>query len=484
MAIMLPLPRWMRLGVILSLGPLALAAADRPNIIFVMADDLGYGDLGCYGQEVIATPELDRMADEGLRFTQFYAGSTVCAPSRAVLMTGRHLGHVSVRGNAEKHIQRLLDSDVTVGGVLQDAGYDTALIGKWGLGEADTTSHPNDKGFAHFFGYLNQTQAHNYYPVYLWRERVQVPLRNEVQAAKRAGSNYHGGYAIKKVDYSHDLFFADALQWISQPRDEPFFLYLSPTAPHANNEATNDLGDGQEVPDYGDYADRDWPNPAKGQAAMIARLDRDMGRLLRRLDELGIADNTVVFFTSDNGPHNEGGFDITRFRPAGPLRGIKRDLYEGGIRVPLIVRWPGRIAPGGVSDHLGYFGDVIATCADLAGTEAPAGLDAISMVPTLLGKPMVQQAEHDYLYWEFYEQGGKQAIRRGNWKAVRAGLGMGPVELYDLASDVGETRDLAAEHPDIVAELTDLMAQAHVADPRWSPRGQAVPPPPLPTPVQ
>ncbi|WP_221030547.1 arylsulfatase [Actomonas aquatica] len=475
----------MAVAAVLALSTLAVAAAaDRPNIIFVMADDLGYGDLGCYGQELIATPRLDQMAAEGMRFTQFYAGASVCAPSRAVLMTGQHTGHVSVRGNASKEIQRLGDDDVTVGAVLQDAGYDTALIGKWGLGEADTTSHPNDKGFDHFFGFTNQTQAHNYYPVYLWRQRVQVPLRNEVQVAKRAGSNYHGGYAIKRVDYSHDLFFDDALAWISEPRDEPFFLYLSPTIPHANNEATNDLGDGQEVPDYGDYADRDWPTPAKGQAAMISRLDRDVGRLLDRLAELGLDENTIVFFTSDNGPHDEGGFDIRRFRPAGPLRGIKRDLYEGGIREPLIARWPGRIPAGTVNDHIGYFGDVLATCADLAGVEPPAGLDSISMVPTLLGEADATQAKHDYLYWEFYEQGGKQAIRRGDWKLVRRGLFEGPLELYNLADDIGETTNLIAEHPAVAAELEELMQAAHRPDPRWQVRGTPPPPPPPPPAAQ
>lgn len=446
-------------------------AAPRPNIVFVLADDLGYGDLGCYGQEIITTPHLDRMAAEGLRFTQFYAGATVCAPSRAVLMTGRHTGHVSVRGNAAKEIQRLSADDVTVASVLRDAGYATALIGKWGLGEIDSGSNPLDKGFDHFFGYLNQTHAHNYYPDYLWRQRERVPLRNVVQLTEKPGQNFHGGYATTKLDYTHDLFVDDALEWIAQPREQPFFLFLSLTIPHANNEATRDLGDGQEVPDYGDYADRDWPNPAKGQAAMISRLDRDMGRLFERLKELGIDDSTLVIFTSDNGPHNEGGFDITRFDPAGPLRGIKRDLYEGGIRVPMIARWPGTIAGGAESDHQGYFGDVITTVAELAGTRPPDGLDAISFGPTLLGQPDTQ-ARHDYLYWEFYEQGGKQAIRRGDWKLVRAGIGEGPVELYDLATDLGETRNVAAAHPELVAELVASMAEAHVEDPRWQVRGQ------------
>ncbi len=480
---MLPLVTWIRRAALLCALSLTVSATDRPNIVFVLADDLGYGDLGCYGQQVIATPELDRMAAEGMRFTQFYAGAPVCAPSRAVLMTGRHTGHVSVRGNADKSIQRLDDDDVTVATVLREANYHTALIGKWGLGEVDSGAHPQDKGFAHFFGYLNQTHAHNYYPAYLWRGRERIPLRNEVQPAQRAGSNYHGGYATKRVDYSHDLFVDDALAWIAEPRDGPFFLFLSLTIPHANNEATADLGDGQEVPDYGDYADRDWPAPAKGQAAMIARLDRDMGRLFALLRERGLDEQTLVLFTSDNGPHNEGGFDITRFRPAGPLRGIKRDLYEGGIRVPLIARWPGRVAAGVVSDHVGYFGDIIATFADLAGTTTPpAGLDAVSFAPTLQGEPFARQAQHDFLYWEFYEQGGKQAIRRGDWKLVRAGLGEGTAELYNLAEDSGETRDLASAHPEVVAELLALMAEAHVPDSRWQVRGERVPPPPLPLP--
>ncbi len=461
----------------LSAAGLRADPAPRPNIVFVLADDLGYGDLGCYGQREIATPRLDRMAREGLRFTQFYAGATVCAPSRAVLMTGRHMGHVSVRGNAAKEIQRLRPEDVTVAEVLHDAGYATALIGKWGLGEIDSGAHPLDQGFDTFFGYLNQTHAHNYYPDHLWRDRERVPLRNEVQLAQRAGENFHGGYAVRKVDYSHDMFVDEALRWIATPREQPFFLFLSLTLPHANNEATRELGNGQEVPDFGAYADRDWSDAAKGQAAMIGRLDHDVGRLLDHLAELGLDENTLVMFSSDNGPHDEGGFDVTQFQPAGPLRGKKRDLYEGGIRVPLVVRWPGTTPAGETSDHIGYFGDMIATWAELAGTDIPAGADAISLVPTLAGDD-ASQGEHEYLYWEFYEQGGKQAVRCGDWKLVRAGLGSGPVELYNLADDLGEAHDVAAAYPEIKDALLALMTQAHRPDPNWQPRGNPAPPPP------
>lgn len=442
----------------------------RPNVVFILADDLGYGDLGCYGQQVIKTPELDRMAAEGMRFTQFYAGATVCAPSRCVLMVGQHTGHCSVRGNAganNRSIQSLREDDVTISQIIKNQGYTTALIGKWGLGEVEEPGHPLRKGFDYFFGYLNQGHAHNYYPEFLWRNWGKVMLRNEVVAIKADyGSDFKPGYATKRVDYSHDLFAEDALRWIEENRDRPFFLYLAFTIPHANNEGTRGTGDGAEVPDYGIYADQDWPNQDKGQAAMITRMDRDIGRLLNKLRELGLAENTLVMFSSDNGPHNEAGQNPERFQPSGPLRGIKRDLYEGGIRVPMIAWWPGKIQPGSVSEHVGYFGDLMATLCDLTGAELPANRDSISFLPTLLGRPE-EQKQHPYLYWEFYERGSAQAVRFGKWKAVRKPMLTGEIELYDLTADLGEKTDIAAQHPDLVAQARQFIEQAHVPDPRW-----------------
>ncbi|GAB6186669.1 arylsulfatase [Thermopirellula anaerolimosa] len=453
------------------------ATRQRPNVIFVLADDLGYGDLGCYGQRIIQTPRLDRMATEGMRFTQFYAGATVCAPSRCVLMVGQHTGHCHVRGNAPGNLrinQSLREEDVTIADIMHSAGYRTALIGKWGLGELNEPGHPLAKGFDYFFGYLNQGHAHNYYPEYLWRNMEKVPLRNEVVgiggSQGRPGPDYGGGftpgYAVKRIDYSHDLFATEALQFVRENRERPFFLYLALTIPHANNEGTRGTGNGAEVPDYGIYADRDWPDPDKGQAAMITRMDADVGRLLDTLRELGLAERTLVMFSSDNGPHNEAGHNPRRFQPSGPLRGMKRDLYEGGIRVPFIAWWPGSIAAGTVTDHVGYFGDMMATLCDLTGVPLPPDRDSISFLPTLLGRPD-EQKTHEYLYWEFYEQGSAQAVRFGNWKAIRKPMLTGRVELYDLSADIGETKDVAEEHPDLVEKAIRYMDEAHVPHPNW-----------------
>ena len=414
------------------------SGAERPNVIFVLADDLGYGDLGSYGQSVIQTPQLDRMAAEGLRFTQFYAGSTVCAPSRSVLMTGQHMGHTHVRGNApgpDMSPQSLRDSDVTVAEVAKSASYDTALFGKWGLGEVENEGHPLKQGFDTFFGYLNQVHAHNYYPEFLWRDLVKDPLRNTVQRLDRVYGGFRGGWATERNEYSHDLVMEESLQWIEEREESPFFLYIALTIPHANNEGTRGTGDGAEVPEYGIYAEKDWPNPDKGQAAMITRMDRDIGRLMDKLTELGIDENTLVMFSSDNGPHNEAGHDLLRFNPSGSLRGIKRDLYEGGIRVPFLAWWPGTIRSGQLSDHIGYFGDLMATTAELAGAEVPAGTDSVSFAPTLLGEPDRQQ-EHAYLYWESYEGGSSQAVRRCRQSTYRIGVPFSPLRTCPPASRI------------------------------------------------
>lgn len=448
------------------------SAAEKPNIIFIMADDLGYGDLGCYGQQVIQTPRLDQMAREGMQFTQFYAGCTVCAPSRSVLMTGQHTGHTYVRGNAgasNTALQSLREQDVTVAEVLKSVGYHNGLIGKWGLGEVELPGFPLQKGFDSFFGYLNQGHAHNYYPEFLYRNDQQVPLRNEVQSPPGAKENSLVGHATKRVDYSHDLFANEALDFVREQSAGPFFLYLALTIPHANNEAARMVGNGAEVPTYGIYANRDWPDQDKGQAAMITRMDADVGRLLDLLKQLSIDQNTIVFFTSDNGPHDESRHDLNRFSPSGPLTGIKRSLTEGGIRIPLIARWPQHIRPASVSDHIGYFADVMPTLMELSGAETEAPIDGISFLPTLTGSG--EQQQHKYLYWEFYEQGSRQAVRFGDWKAIRQPMFTGQVSLFNLADDIAESNDLAEQHPDLVAKAASYMEQAHTPNPNWAPRG-------------
>jgi uncharacterized sulfatase len=455
------------IGLTLTLSSCQNAPSDAPpNILFIMADDLGYGDLGVYGQERIKTPHLDLLAAQGMRFTDFYAGSTVCAPSRSVLMTGINLGRNEIRGNREVRPmgqQPLRDETVTVAEVLKSAGYATALIGKWGLGGPDSEGEPRKQGFDYFFGYLGQRHAHNYYPEFLFRNEERVPLPGNVLPKPQRGDG--SGQAIEKTTYSHDLMAQEALDFIESHQQQPFYLYLSLTSPHANNEAGNE---GMEVPDYGEYANMDWPEPQKGLAAMISHMDNDIGRILDLLDDLELAENTVVFFTSDNGPHAEGGNDPDFFDSNGVLRGIKRDLYEGGIRVPMMVRWPGHVEAGAVSDHIGYFGDFIATAADLSKSPLPPNLDSYSLLPELTGEG--QQQSHDFLYWEFYEQGSRQAVRQGPWKAIRQPMFIGPIELYNLDDDIGETRDVAGNHPDIVNNMTALMAGAHIPDSLWTVR--------------
>ncbi|MCL4179485.1 MAG: arylsulfatase [Verrucomicrobia bacterium] len=445
-----------------------LAAADRPNLIWVMADDLGYGELGCYGQRVIQTPHLDRMASEGLRFSQFYAGATVCAPSRSVLMTGQHHGRTRVRGNAgpaNPLAQALRAEDLTVARVLQQGGYATALIGKWGLGDVGPAESglPRRHGFDYFFGYLSQHRAHNHFPEFLWRNETKVALPNDVTPV----GDHGGGYARDGLLYADDLFTDEALKFIAQHQTRPFFLYWSPVIPHANNERNRELKDGAHVPHYGPYATTDWPPQDKGHAAMITRLDGYVDRLLDHLNQLGLAHNTLVIFTSDNGPHNESSHNPGRFQPAGPLRGFKRSLTDGGIRVPCLAWWPGHIAPGRESAHVAYFGDWFATACDLAGLPMPAGLDSLSFVPALLadGRP---QPSHEFLYWEFHEGGFSQAtLYQGRWKGLRQRSTSAPLALYDLQSDIGEQRDLAVQHPDLVARLEAYLNTARTNSPDW-----------------
>ena len=419
----------------------------QPNIVFILADDLGYGHLGSYGQEVIETPQLDRLASGGLRFTQAYAGSTVCAPSRSVLMTGQHTGHTTVRANFGPDGERipLNDEDVTVAEVLRSAGYTTGMIGKWGLGEPGTSGLPNKQGFDHWFGFLNQHNAHSFYPPYLWRND-RIVYYNE---------NEHG----QRQTYVQDLFIEDALQFIRSNKAGPFFLYLPFTLPHTELAARQDMLEKYS----GQFDDVPFP-PKEGRpaveeskatyAAMVSTLDHDVGRIMRELEEQGIAGNTLVIFTSDNGAATEDGAVAEYFNGSGPLRGIKRDVYEGGIRVPLIASWPGRIEAGSVdeSSHVAFW-DFLPTLAELAGVEPPDGVDGISIIPSLLhGAPVGNDRP---LYWEFQKNpksGTKQAVRWGRWKAVRLSE-EAELEIYDLESDIGETENVASQHPELAEKF-------------------------------
>ena len=426
----------------------------KPNIIFIMADDLGYGDLGSYGQQIIQTPNLDKMASEGMRFTECYAGSPVCAPSRSVLMTGKHTGHTTVRGNSggiggvmglggKDGRVPLRKEDITVAEVLKQAGYVTGMTGKWGLGEPNTTGEPNSQGFDEWFGYLNQNRAHTYYPTFIWRNRERVPL--------------NGNKGNRKTQYTHDMFTNFALEFIRENQKKPFFLYVPYCIPHSD----------YEIPDTAPYSDQPWTDNEKVHAAMVTRMDRDIGRIMALLKELKIGDNTIVFFCSDNGAAErwEGRFDSS-----GALRGRKRDMYEGGIRTPMIVRWPGRIESGSENDLAWHFADVLPTLAEIAQTNPPDGIDGVSVLPTLLGKK--QDIADRFLYWEFFGGGFKQAVRWRNWKAVRLKPGQ-KLELYDLSQDTGETQNVAAKHPNILARINEYLKTARSESQAWPIRKQS-----------
>lgn len=431
-------------------------AADRPNIVFIMADDLGYGDLGCYGQKLIQTPRLDRMAVEGTRFTHCYAGAPVCAPSRSVLMTGQHTGHTRVRDNSgrvggvkdemsnsrEAHRIPLLDEDVTVAEMLKQAGYATGITGKWGLGEAGTTGVPNRQGFDEWFGYLNQNHAVFYYTDYLWRDGKKETIE----------ANRNNG----RQKYTHDLFADFAFDFIRRRQKAPFFLNVAFTIPHF------DL----EVPGLEPYADKDWPEQSKIFAAMITRLDRDVGRILDLLKELGLEQDTLVFFTSDNGSPEGGG---TMFTSNGVFKGKKATLNEGGLRVPMLVRWPGKVPAGKVSNAPWYFADVMPTLAELVGAKPPAHIDGVSVLPTLLGQ--LQNLSERFLYWERPPPKFQQAARLGNWKAIRPGPDQ-PLRLFDLASDPAEAHDVAASHPDVIGRFEAYLKTARTESAYWPDSGQ------------
>lgn len=449
---------WLLLLCSVSLS--SLATADKPNIIYILADDAGYGDFGCYGGSQLPTPNIDRMAEEGMRFTRHYAGCTVCAPSRCVLMTGQHTGHCRVRGNSPGLLKA---EDVTLAEVLKGAGYKTACIGKWGIGAPPPLSDPNDHGFDLFYGYVSMWHAHNFYPEFFIRNGKQKALRNVSQEQWKGQDGR--GVATKKVDYVPDLLTDEVVKFIADNTEERFFLYYALNIPHANNEGGRHNPEpekGMEVPNFGKYAAKDWPGPERGFAAIMHNIDRDVGRIIDELKKQGLDKNTLVMFSSDNGPHQEGGHQMEFFNSNGELRGMKRDLYEGGIRVPLIARWPGKVQAGSTSQHVSGFQDLLPTFAEFAGATAPTDIDGISMAAELTGA--TNQPQHDFLYWEFGEQKGKRAVLKGDWKLVQLRVATdqpGEFELYNVVDDVSETSDVSSQHPEKVRELTVLLDNAH-----------------------
>lgn len=424
-----------------AIAPIAFAQSGplRPNIIYIMADDLGYGDLGCYGQQKIKTPEIDKLAVRGMRFTAHYAGTAVCAPTRCSLMTGLHTGHCYIRANSPGYPGQvpLPAESETLAKMLKRAGYTTACIGKWGLGNPGTSGDVNSQGFDLFFGYHEQVHAHNYYPSYLFRNSTRIELDGK--------------------SYSHDLMTAEALKFIDDNQKKPFFLYLPYCIPHASFQ----------VPELGEYEQKDWTKKQKAEAAMITRLDRDVGRLTRRIEKLGLTSNTLLIFTSDHGTHGARGL-ANFFNSSGKLRGVKRSMYEGGLRVPMIACWPGQVPAGVESDHISAFWDILPTFADLSGGKPSAKHDGISMLPSLLGHAK-KQKQHEYLYWELYEGRANRGIRMGRWKGVQPNLlKNNKLQLFDLDNDEEETTDIAAKHPDVVAKLRAKIAEAHVDSPLWN----------------
>lgn len=453
-----------------------------PNIIYIIADDLGYGDLSCYGQTKFSTPNIDRLATRGMLFTQHYAGSTVCAPSRSALMTGLHTGHTYVRGNrGMQGGQFPLPSEAaTIPKLLKEVGYVTGAFGKWGLGFPGSTGDPLRQGFDEFFGYNSQTIAHNYYPRELWDNNEKITLE-ENQGIQ------HGLYAPK-------LIHEKTLDFIERHRDTTFFLFVPSIVPHAELFAPGEYMDlflekkspeppynkvskfgpekpyeGIDDPNHPRYKDGGYgsqPYPRAAFAAMVKMLDDQVGEIMQKLENTGLAENTLVIFTSDNGPHLEGGADPDFFNSNGPFQGYKRDLFEGGIRIPMIAFWKGQIKEGSRSDHISAFWDVMPTLCEIVGTNVPPEIDGLSFLPTMLGG---DQAPHRFLYWEFHEQGGKQAVRMGDWKLIRQNVikGEPQTSLYNLIDDPAESKDLSNQHPKILSEIVNIMESSRNEDPEW-----------------
>lgn len=475
------------------LGPCPSPASEKPNIVYILADDLGYNELGCYGQKLIKTPNIDRLAREGMRFTQHYSGQAVCAPSRCTLMTGKHTGHAFTRNNGNpKDIQYLApkfgwefpgqypipDQELTIAELLKTQGYATGAMGKWGLGQIGTTGDPNKQGFDLFFGYNCQRHAHSFYPGHLWHNHQKVKLGNDPpvpgHAALPAGANPNDSASytpFKGNDYAPDRMIDVALRFIGENKDRPFFLYFPTTIPHLalhipDEELKPYLGKWEETPFVGGKGYTPHQTPRAAYAAMISRMDKDVGRIMTLLDELGLDKSTLVVFSSDNGTTTASReVDAEFFESVGPLRGLKGSLYEGGIRVPMLARWPGRIQPHSVTDHVSAFWDVLPTVCDMAGIDPPKNIDGISFAPTLLGQPD-RQRRHEYLYWEFPAYGGQQAVRMGNWKGIRQNMlrrgNKQPlkIELFNLAEDVGEESDVAEEYPKVTERIRKIMRTA------------------------
>ena len=420
-------------------------ALSKPNIIFIMSDDQGYADLGCYGSQYVKTPHLDKMAAEGMRFTQVYAGSPVCAPTRCVLLTGKHSGHITRRDNRttddidkpfrKRKLIPLNSADYTFGEMMQGAGYKTGAFGKWGLGNPGTTGTPDKQGFDEFYGYIDQVHAHNYYTDFLMHNTDTIPIPENKNGQRKV--------------YAHDIIADKSLKFIKENTEKPFFLYLPYTPPHGK----------YEVPDNSLYAEQPWDEKVKNYAAMISRMDEDVGELFALLKKLNLDKNTIVFFTSDHGPNRPFLKDLASNKP---FRGIKRQVLEGGLRVPMIVRWPQKIKAGTVSDFPWAFWDVMPTLADLAGITSPKETDGISVIPTLLGQ---SQKPHKFLYWEFYSP-FQQAVRIENWKGIRLGTAES-IHLFDLRTDKKEKQNVAAAHPEIVAKMAQIMEQEHQPNPYW-----------------
>ncbi len=423
----------------------------QPNIIFIMADDLGIGDVGCYGQKMIKTPEIDKMATEGLRFTQVYAGSSVCAPSRSSIMTGMHNGHNRVRDNVP-HGVFLQPDDLTVAEVLKQAGYTTGAIGKWSLGNPGSWGVANYQGFDYFYGHLNQDQAHFYYPDYLW-ENDKIDLLSENRGGKTG-------------QYTHNKFTQKALNFIDENKENPFFLYVAYTLPHFSDYSRS-TPESQIVPSDEPYSNKDWPQVEKNYAAMVHMIDQDVGKILDKVQGLGLDNNTIIFFTSDNGPCDSTAHKPEFFNSSGAYRGVKRDMYEGGIRIPMIVRWPGKVAQGKSSDAVWAFWDFLPTAADLAGLPFKNETDGISVLPTLLGE---KQKLHDYLYWDYGHSRDEffQAARWGNWKGI-IDNSTGKIEIYNLENDLGEENNLASSQPEKVNRFKEIIKEAYVPSSAYPP---------------